>query len=141
MKFRLREKFTSKIFCRRKYPDLRYYTHDSNISYNSKVRSEEMINSTLLRLSCGIKKIIIIACILLTACTYSYVQTCPNHSSYLEPSVRAQLAFLGKPLAVAGRNHLEVRVLDHLGNAGLGRRQFISEVIELPSQAEQQMHE
>ena len=58
---------------------------------------------------------------------------------YLEPSIRAEFALLGETLAVAGRDNAEVRVLDHLGNAGLGCCQVFSEIIKLPSQTEQCM--
>ena len=56
--------------------------------------------------------------------------------SYLEPAVRAELTLLGEPLAVAWCDNTEVRVLNHLGNAGLGCRKIFSETLKLPPQPE-----
>ena len=70
-----------------------------------------------------------------------FLQEIWNFLFYLEPAVRAEFAFLGEPLAVAWRDNAEVRVFDHLCNAGLGCGQVVSKLLEVPSQTKQHVCE
>ena len=53
---------------------------------------------------------------------------------HLEPAVRAEFALLREAFAVARGHNVEVRVLDHLNNIGLGSCEVIGETLQVPLQ-------